>query len=248
MVDHVRAAQVGDCRFLAEVMYDSMLPGVGHGIFDEALAGTGVDPISFNEQLLLAGASNWGELGEFLIVGTAGEPRAGAAAAYDASRPDKRPLTGAGFQKVSQRLGWDGATAKSFWARYVRAFGLFGDAPQLSQPAPYVVEYVAVRDNLRGRGLAGLLLRAHMERARSLGQDAVAVSAMYGNEAALRAYRRAGFQEHARLDADAFGGAFPGMVRLRLRLDPDEQRCMDRVLGAPVSVALNGKGSHDARL
>lgn len=199
-------------------MYDSMLPGVGRGLFDAALDGTGVDPVSFNEQLLLAGASNWGQLDDFLVVEAEGERQAGAAAAYDSSRPDKRPLTGEGFQKVSQRLGWDGAAARTFWTRYVRAFGLFGDAPQLAQPAAYVIEYVAVRQDLRGRGLAGRLLAAHIGRARAEGHRAVAVSAMYGNEPALRAYRRLGFQEHSRLAPEQFGGAFPGMIRLSLDL------------------------------
>ena len=240
MAPRVRAARADDGRFLAEAMYDSMLPGVGRGVFDTALEPTGVDPITFNEHLLLAGASNWGQLEDFLVVEADGEPQAGAAAAYDASRPDRRPLTGEGFQRVVARLGWDRPTAMGFWGRYVRAFGMFGDAPQLAQPAPYVIEYVAVREALRGRGLAGLLLRAHVERARAAGHEAAAVSAMYGNKAALQAYLREGFVEYARLGPEVFGGAFPGMVRLRLDLGLDRERRAAEAASHLLSTGLTG--------
>jgi hypothetical protein len=54
----IRRADNRDIGFLADVMYQSMLPGVGRGIFDAALEGTGVDPIAFHEGLLSTGANN----------------------------------------------------------------------------------------------------------------------------------------------------------------------------------------------
>jgi GNAT superfamily N-acetyltransferase len=214
MPPKTRMATSADSRFLAAMMYESMLPGVGHGVFDAALAGTGVDPVAFNEALLLAGASHWGQIEDFLVLETPNAPQAGAAAAYLSDRPDRRPLTGEGFEAVSERLGWSRDVSRGFWRTYVRAFGLFGDAPQLAQPVPYVIEYIAVPVEVRRRGYAQALLDAHVERARGLGHRQVAISAMYGNAPALAAYLRCGFREHARLGPERFGGAFPGMIRL----------------------------------
>jgi len=228
----VRTATAEDSRFLAEIMYQSMLPGVGRGVFDSALAETGVDPIDFNEALLLAGASNWGQIEDFLVLDAPGAPRAGAAAAYLSDRSDRRPLTGQGFEAVAEQLAWPRETARSFWRSYVGSFGLFGDAPQLAQPAPYVLEYISVREALRRRGFCQLLLGAHLDRARALGHRQVAVSAMFGNEPALAAYLRAGFREHARLGAEAFGGAFPGMVRL-VREVPAQADALAATVSAP---------------
>ena len=210
MAPKARKATVEDSRFLAEMMYESTLAGVGRGLFDTALAGSGVAPIDFNEALLLAGASNWGQIEDFFVL----EAAAGAASAYLSDRSDRRPLTAEGFEAVVDRLRWPRDRARAFWRRYVRLFGLFGDAPALAQPARYVIEYVAVPAALRGRGYAQVLLDAHLRRARALGHGEVAVSAMLGNEPALRAYRRCGFREHDRLGPERFAGAFPGMVRL----------------------------------
>lgn len=214
----VRPAGAEDAPFLAAAMYESMLPGVGRGVFDSALESTGLTPLEFHEALLHAGASNWGQLADFVVLDLPDAPRAGAASAYRSALPDWRPLTGVGFKAVSERLGWSVEAGRDFWRRYVQAFGLFGQAPQLAQPADYVVEYVAVNPELRGRGLVRPLLDAHVERARAEGCATIGISAMYGNEAALRAYQKYGFREHARLGPERYGGAFPGMVRLILDL------------------------------
>ena len=83
-----------------------------------------------------------------------------------------------------------------------------------SSAEQHISEYVAVPAALRGRGHGRILLDAHLARARTHGHTQVAISAMYGNAPALRAYLRCGFREHARLGPERFGGAFPGIVRL----------------------------------
>jgi len=215
-----RPAAAADSRFLARTMYQATFAGVGRGLFDVALTQTGVDPLAFNEALLLAGASNWGQIDDFLVLEADDGSHAGAAGAYLSDRQDLRPLTAEGFEAVSGRLGWSPDAARAFWRAYVRAFGLFGDSPQLAQPAAYVIEYLAVPEALRGRGHARLLLEAHAERARANGHAQVAISAMFGNAPALETYLRCGFREHARLGPERFGGAFPGVTRLVRELEP----------------------------
>jgi GNAT superfamily N-acetyltransferase len=220
MAPVARMATADDSRFLAEMMYASMLPGAGRGLFDEALAETGVAPVDFHEALLLAGANNWGQIADFIVLESEETLYAGAAGAYLSDRPDRRPLTAEGFEAVRRRLSWTAQQSRSFWRAYVRAFGLFGDAPQLAQPAAYVIEYIAVPEALRGLGYARMLLDAHAMRARAMGHDRIAISAMFGNDPALAAYLRCGFREHARLGPERFGHAFPGMVRLVRDLQP----------------------------
>jgi GNAT superfamily N-acetyltransferase len=191
-----------------------MLPGVGRGAFDIALEPTGADPIDFHEALLRTGASHWGQVDSFFVIdGPDGSP--GAAMGYFLSaRPDRRPLTAEGFKRVSEHLGWPRLASGEFWRRYTRFFGLFGDAPQLAQPADYVLEYAAVRPELQRRGLYGRLTEAHAEQARAMGCRTLGGTAVFGNDKVLGALLKAGFREHARFGPEHYGGEFPGMIRL----------------------------------
>jgi GNAT superfamily N-acetyltransferase len=217
MTLNIRPAGPQDAPFLAEAMYESTVPVVNRGLFDLALTDVDIDPLKFNEALLLSGASHWGQLDSFIIVEEDGEP-AGACAAYLSSEPDRRPLTPEGLKLVSEHLGWPADVGRRFWMRYASQFGLFGDLPQLHQPAPYVLEYTAIRAKHRGRGLLAPLLSAHVDRARSQGHKMMGVSAVIGNDAALKAYTKFGFQFHKRVGPEEYGNAYPGMDRLLLEI------------------------------
>ena len=210
----VRAAEPSDIHFLADIMYQSMLPGVGRGIFDVALGESGVDPITFHEALLRTGANNWGQLESFLVVQDPQGRRAGATGAYLSSAQDLRPLTAEGLDRVSKFLNWPAATTRDFWKKYVSVFGLFGNAPQLAQPAEYVLEYSAVKPEFRGRGVYGILLEAHANKARALGFKTLGGTAMIGNETVFRSKLKFGFREHARFGSEYYGGVYPGLVRM----------------------------------
>jgi GNAT superfamily N-acetyltransferase len=214
----IRPAATADSRFVAQMMYDSMLPGVGKGAFDDALEGAGVDPVGFGEALILEGANNWGQLSDFLVLEDAEAGPVAASAAYRSNLADWRPMTPDGFERTAARLGWGPDLSRQVWMAFVRRFGMFGNAPQLKQPADYVIEYIAVEPEHRGRGLGAKLLAAHANRARSEGWKTMGVSAMYGNEPALRAYLKFGFEEAYRLGPEHYRGAYPGMIRLILTL------------------------------
>jgi hypothetical protein len=51
-----RPAEFSDCRFPAQVMYDSMLPGQGR---DELLKGAGCDSVTFHEVLIRTDAKSF---------------------------------------------------------------------------------------------------------------------------------------------------------------------------------------------
>ena len=210
----IRRAKESDSAFLAWAMLESMLPGPGRGIFDLALQDTGTRPLEFHEALLRSGVNNWGQLDSFLIVeGEAALPVA-AMGAFDGGMADLRPLTAEGFKTVSDYLGWSNETGRAFWRKYVSFFGLFGSAPQLFQPADYVIEYVAVAPDHRRKGYYTQLLDAHVSYARELGHSTLGGTAVYGNDAVYKAYERYGFREHSRFGPEYYRNTYPGMARM----------------------------------
>jgi GNAT superfamily N-acetyltransferase len=212
LMPSLRQGRIEDTPYLARVMYESMLPGAGRGIFDSALSGTGVDPIAFHQALLSTGANNWGQIDSFIILEADGDPQA-AMGAFLGDMPDMRPLTGEGFAAVCEALRWPTAVARGFWREYVSFFGLFGTSPQLVQPAQYVLEYAAVEPAFRGRGLHRRLLEAHADYARRAGYSTMGTTAVFGNVAVMKSYGKFGFVEAARFGPEYYNDRYPGMIR-----------------------------------
>ena len=213
----VRPATEQDTPFLAEVMHDSTIPVVGHGLFDTALEGLDIDPLKFNEALILSGANHWGYLDTFVVLEEDGV-LAGACAAYLSGDPDRRPITPDGLKRVADWLGWTPDQARAFMRKYYGQFGIFPDLPQLFQPADYVLEYTGIKSEFRGQGLLQPIIDAHVERARKLGHKTMGVSATIGNDRALKGYLKCGFRFLKRVGPEEYGNAFPGMDRLIMDL------------------------------
>jgi GNAT superfamily N-acetyltransferase len=211
---NVRPAVTGDHRFIAEMIYESMLPVVGRGMFDAALEGTGVDPVAFHEVLLLNEASNWGQLDSFFVLEDEDGKPGGVMGAYFNDQPDLRPLTAEGFERVVAKLNWSKEMAQGFWRKYVSFFGFFGTAPQLQHPGEYILEFGAVRPDLRGRLLYRHMVNAHIARAKERGYKSVGSTGVAGNLVVERAMGRLGFEVRARFGPEHYRGMFPGMVRL----------------------------------
>jgi len=80
----------------------------------------------------------------------------------------------------------------------------------------WVVEYVAAKPDARGKGVAGRLLDAVLERGRTLGHKSAQISFLIGNTPAQRCYERAGFRvvdEKRHADFEAIFGR-PGTARM----------------------------------
>ena len=114
MTPSVRPAEIGDAKFIAQMMYESMIPIVGQGMFDDALRDTGVDPIAFNEALLMNQASNWSQLDSFFVLEDDFGRLGGALGAYYSNQRDLRPLTADGFERVSAATAaYDGVPSQT---------------------------------------------------------------------------------------------------------------------------------------
>jgi ribosomal protein S18 acetylase RimI-like enzyme len=208
-----RAARSSDVPFLAMVL---QMAGRGHlprGPWD----------LSFPESSerthaleLLAGEAprSWCHHSVFEIAEADGA--AGAAmVAFDAD--ELGDTLAKSLFDVLQRLSWSPermAAIGPLLAPYLRCF------PSLPQ-ATWIVENVAARADLRRRGLVGALLERALDRDRERGFARAQISCLIGNDAAQRAYEKAGFAVVDELrddDFEAMLGA-PGFSRMTRSLE-----------------------------
>jgi ribosomal protein S18 acetylase RimI-like enzyme len=88
------------------------------------------------------------------------------------------------------------------------------------EPGTWIVENVATHPDFRRRGLVDGLLAAILERGRQRGAAQAGIGVMIGNDAAQRAYEKAGFRviaENCHPDFERVWGC-PGMRVLTRRL------------------------------
>lgn len=194
-----------------------MLPAQGEGLFDELAASIEMDRLAFHEAILLAGANNWGQLSNFLIVDYDGEPAA-ATSAHLSNMGDVRPITAQQLMLLSKYLDLPPKRSKLLLQTSIMKFGAFGDTPHFRDPAEYVVEYAAVMPAFTGNQLSRYLFGAHIKRALDLGCKTLGTRALVGNDTALNAWQRLGLRYHSTVSADQAGGKSIGIHRLVLNL------------------------------
>ena len=93
-------------------------------------------------------------------------------------------------------------------------------ASPTSPPGHWIVENVGTRPELRRRGLVGALLERALARGRERGFARAQISCLIGNDAAQRAYEKAGFRVVEELRDAAFEAMLgaPGYSRMTLAL------------------------------
>ena len=212
-----RLATPEDVDFLARMMERSMLPVQGRGLFDELAAVLEMERLDFHKAVLLAGASNWGQLEDYIIAEYKGQP-ASASSAHLSNMPDIRPMTMAQVQALSTYLGLPADKAKALLRAFIKKFGIFGDLPHLRHPAEYVLEYGGVMPEFEGRSLPGYVIGAHIKRAIEKGCKTLGIVTLVGNNLALSSFSRYGLVHHSTISADDVGGDFFGTHRLVLDL------------------------------
>jgi translation initiation factor 4G len=148
-------------------------------------------------------------------------PSAGGRAAAALSAFGSRDYEGseAALEEATAPLGWSKDDLAAVWTRgaYVFSCTMGGQ----SEGEAWTIENVATAPEFRGRGLAGQLIAAALERGREAGFAAAQISFLIGNDPAERAYAKAGFrqaEERRHPDFAAAVGA-PGLKRFTRALD-----------------------------
>jgi ribosomal protein S18 acetylase RimI-like enzyme len=211
-----RRATPEDIPFLAWCNYEASSPEPGFCYWDPPLEGTNTETMTFIEAVFHADALAWGKVENFFILEEEGRCIAGASA-FTMDANDYRPLSLASFSKVAQRLSWTSQLQEKFLKGYQDVWSYPKDET-LAPHTSWIIECVAVTPEKRGRGVAGILLEKLFNEGRRLGHPHVGISVTDGNEAAKRAYEKAGFKMYLIYGSDYFDGYFPGTVKYRLKL------------------------------
>jgi GNAT superfamily N-acetyltransferase len=215
-----RKATIADIPFLARIQYEASLPPLNQCFWEELLQDTGTSTLPFIEVMLKAGASNWGNVADSLILEEQGKPVA-AAAGYTPNPEDYCPLQLSCLGKIAQDLNWHDDVATTFCDRYLQFWG--GDCRPifLTPQAPWIIEYVAVLPKFRGRGFSKILLKALIEEGKLQQHSHAGIMVIHGNDVALHTYESFGFNPyqtfHAGYFRDQFDLEFPGITKFTLR-------------------------------
>ena len=213
-----RKATIADIPFLARIEYEASLPPLNQCFWEDILHGTETSALQFIEAMLRVGASNWGNVTDFLILEEQGP--VAAAAGYTPNPEDYCPLRLSCLDKIAQDLNWSKEIAIAFRDRYVQFWGGNCRPFFLTPQAPWIIENVAVLPEARGRGLGKVLLRALLEEGRSQQHSHVGIMVINGNDVARHTYESIGFKPyqtfHADYFTDQFNLEFPGITKLGL--------------------------------
>lgn len=217
-----RKATIADIPFLARIDYEASLPPSNQCFWEDILQDTGTSALQFIEATLRANASNWGNVGDFLILEEQGKPVA-AAAGYTPNAEDYCPLRLSCLNKIAADLKWTQEMTTTFHDRYMQLWGgnlrPFFLTPQTS----WIIENVAVLPEARGRGLGKKLLRALLEEGRSQHHSHAGIMVINGNEVARHTYESIGFKPYQTFYADyfleQFNIEFPGVTKFGLCLN-----------------------------
>ena len=218
-----RTATGLDIPFLARIIYEASLPPHNHSFWDEILQESEVSALDFLEAVLKVRASNWGNVEDFLVVERAGDPVA-AAAGYEPSLEDYRPLELSRMDELAQALGWSPQEMTAFQQCYSQ---LFSDNPRpifFNPQAPWIIESVAVLPEARGQGVGKTLLQSLLKLGREQGRSHVGITVINGNDRARNAYESIGFKPYQTFHGDyfreQFGVDFSGVTKLGQSLSP----------------------------
>ncbi len=183
------------------------------GWFDIVLARPEADCLDFIANLCVSEVRSWWHYSHFLIAELDHSPVA-ALCAFRAG--DAYPLSGAAIAGTARRRGIDEAGQRVMWQRGAYIFTCTFDGAD----GLWTIENVATAPDHRGHGLAGELLARALRDGVEAGASHAQITFLIGNDAAERAYAKAGFVfdgERRHPDFEAAMGA-PGLRRYILEL------------------------------
>lgn len=211
----IRRAGPADIPFVALVLESAARGHLARGPWDFLFAGEAERRIAL-QHIAGAASRSWCHHSLFRIVDAGGGPAAALIAFEPAELGDgslAEPL-----EQTFRRLGWNEGRSASAVAGLAPYLSCFPDMPA----GTWIVENVATREDARRRGLVRELLAEALEDGRRRGFVRAQISCLIGNDAAQRAYERAGFEVVEELRDDAFERLMgsPGFSRMTCELKP----------------------------
>ena len=200
--------------FLANVVLSASRSQLERGPFDLALRLDEAEILDILEWMVLSDFVSTCHYSRFLVAEAEGEP-IGALAAFDPAEEELLPM-GAALADAYVGLGYQEAELSAVMARVEAMNSCLPSA----NPGSWTVEWVAVDKAYRGLGVCGQLLNEILAAGAARGLETSQVSTYLGNDNALSAYRRAGFEIETKSRDKKFESLLgvPGMVTMRREL------------------------------
>ena len=204
----IRPGRPEDAPFLAWCVLAAGRAHLDRGWYDIAFGLDEAGRLEALRRLVLTAAPSWWRYDRWLVAEVDGVPAAGCAAFGASEFAYSEPA----ISETARSLGWTAADVAEIWSRgaYVFSCAMSPDDHEV-----WVIENVACRPEHRGQGLAPALLAQALELGRARGFPDAQISFVIGNDAAERAYAKAGFsliEERRHPDFQAAVGA-PGLKR-----------------------------------
>jgi GNAT superfamily N-acetyltransferase len=204
----IRNATEHDADFLAWAILTAARSHLAKGWFDIVLGGTESARLDYLRRLTLTPTRSWWHYSRFLVAEMDGAPAA-TLSAFRAS--EAYPLSQQAMIEAATDPEWSEAEKQAMWQRGAYVFTCTVE----TDDDAWAIENVATLPAFRGRGFAGQLLERAVEAARSNGARQVQITFMIGDDAAEKAYAKAGFKskdEKLNSEFEAACGA-PGLRR-----------------------------------
>lgn len=207
-------ANVDHSPFLAKVVLAASRSQLDRGPFDLALQAEESDLLDILEWMILSDLVSNCHFSKFLVAEADGRP-VGALAGFDPGESDLFPL-GAALADAYSNLGYNEDELPTVIERVDVVSRCFPPA----RPGTWVVEWVAVEEGHRSRGICRELLREIFSVGADRGLQSAQISTYLGNHSATAAYAKAGFVVDTERRDPGFEALLgvPGMVTLRCAL------------------------------
>jgi len=208
MTATIRPARPQDAGFLGWAIYMAARGHLKRGWFDIVLERDEAFCIAFSRRLAEAKARSWWHWSLFLVAEADGAPVAALCGFGDES---VYMASSDAMAEASRFMGLSETEQARLWPR-----GAFILSCTTSEPGAWTIENVATLPEHRGSGVTQALLARGLDAARDAGFQRAQISFLIGNEAAERAYRKAGFEFAEEKRAPEFQAAMgvPGLRRL----------------------------------
>jgi ribosomal protein S18 acetylase RimI-like enzyme len=210
----IRDATAADAELIAWVLVEASRSGTPLGFWDLALPGADEPRLRLLSEIATSAKEHFAHVSGFLVAELDGEP-VGALSGYAPAVKKLGHFVGA-LSQVLERNAWSEAHRRLLGFRIAPALTCFSDTPD----DLWIVEWVALRPQARGKGVAAELLRAVLDRGRTAGFNKAQITHLLGNLPAQRTYERAGFakvDEKRDPQFEAIFGA-PGTARMWIDL------------------------------
>lgn len=211
----IRRGRAEDAEFLAWVMLAASRAHMARGLWDIIIGADEAVCLDYLQRLAIAEPRSLYHYQSFLVAEADGAP---AAALSGFSIQDAWAIAGEAMSNVQRELGWTEAQAA---ASYQRVGPIWANCLAPDAGADFAIESVATRPEYRGRGLVRTLIAEALQPARTRGDRLAQIVTYIGNQAAIAAYEKSGFQvqdEKRCRDMQDLLGA-PGFIRLTRKLD-----------------------------